>query len=52
MTVDEFLAWGEEQPGRYELVAGEVAAMAPEQVRHARTSVRRSHTHSRDRSLE
>ena len=37
MTVDEFLAWGEEQPGRYELVAGEVAAMAPEQVRHART---------------
>lgn len=37
MTVDEFLAWGGDRPGRYELVGGEVVAMAPEQVRHART---------------
>ncbi|CAA9350884.1 MAG: hypothetical protein AVDCRST_MAG90-2430, partial [uncultured Microvirga sp.] len=37
MTVDEYLVWAEGRPGRYELVAGEVVAMAPEQVRHART---------------
>jgi Uma2 family endonuclease len=37
MTVDEFLAWALDRPGRYELVDGEVVAMAPEQVRHART---------------
>jgi Uma2 family endonuclease len=37
MTVDEFLAWGEDRPGRYELVAGVVVAMAPEQVQRART---------------
>jgi Uma2 family endonuclease len=35
MTVDEFLAWAEGQPGRYELVDGEVLAMAPERARHA-----------------
>jgi Uma2 family endonuclease len=36
MTVDEFLAWAEGRPGRYELVAGEVVAMSPEQVQRAR----------------
>ena len=35
MTVDEFLAWAETQPGRHELVHGRVLAMAPERVRHA-----------------
>lgn len=40
MTVDEFLAWAEERPGRYELVDGEVFAMSPERVGHARTKYR------------
>jgi Uma2 family endonuclease len=35
MTVDEFLAWAVEQPGRHELVDGAVYAMAPEGARHA-----------------
>jgi Uma2 family endonuclease len=34
MTVDEYLAWAEGQPGRYELYAGTVYAMAPERARH------------------
>jgi Uma2 family endonuclease len=35
MKVPEFLAWVETQPhGRYELVGGEIVAMAPERVRH------------------
>lgn len=35
MTVAEFLDWAAAQPhGRYELVAGEVVAMAPERARH------------------
>lgn len=34
MTVDEFLAWAEGRPGRYELFRGEVYAMSPETVRH------------------
>jgi Uma2 family endonuclease len=37
MTVDEFLAWSEENPGRYELSEGEVFAMAAERLGHART---------------
>lgn len=42
MTADEFIAWAIEQPeGRhYELVAGEVVAMAPERAVHARTKGR------------
>jgi Uma2 family endonuclease len=36
MTVDEFLAWSEENPGRYELSEGEVFAMAPERLGHAK----------------
>src|SRR5215207_1793335 len=34
MTVDEFLAWAEGRPGRYELFRGEVVAMSPETVGH------------------
>lgn len=33
MNVDEFLHWAQAQPGRYELVAGEVVAMVPERAR-------------------
>lgn len=35
MTTDEFLAWAEGQPGRYELIEGQIIAMSPERVRHA-----------------
>jgi Uma2 family endonuclease len=35
MTVDEYLAWAEEQPGRYELRDGAVFAMPPEGAGHA-----------------
>jgi Uma2 family endonuclease len=35
MTVDEFLAWAEENPGRYELVDGEIESMAPQRLVHA-----------------
>jgi Uma2 family endonuclease len=35
MTVDEYLAWAEGQPGRYELYAGVVYAMAPARAAHA-----------------
>lgn len=35
MSVDEYLAWAEHQPGRYELYAGSVYAMAPERAIHA-----------------
>jgi Uma2 family endonuclease len=36
MNADEFIAWAMEQPRgrRYELVGGEVIAMAPEQLEH------------------
>jgi Uma2 family endonuclease len=37
MTVDEFLAWAEENPGRYELSEGEVYAMPPRPLGHAKT---------------
>jgi Uma2 family endonuclease len=42
MTGDEFIAWAMQQPEgkRYELVAGEVVAMAPERVAHGRTKGR------------
>ena len=38
MTSDEFIAWAIDQPTRqrYELVAGQVVAMAPERAAHAR----------------
>jgi Uma2 family endonuclease len=37
LTADEFLVWAAEQPrGRYELAGGEVVAMPPERVGHAR----------------
>jgi Uma2 family endonuclease len=35
MTVDEYLAWAEEHPGRYELLEGSVVAMSPEGAGHA-----------------
>jgi Uma2 family endonuclease len=35
MNVDEFLAWAEGRPGRYELFRGEVYAMTPERAVHA-----------------
>lgn len=35
MTVDEFLVWADSQPGRHELLDGEVFAMSPERLRHA-----------------
>ncbi len=34
MTVDAFLAWAEDQPGRYELENGRIVAMAPERLGH------------------
>jgi Uma2 family endonuclease len=37
MTVDEYLAWAIERPGRYELFQGEVFAMSPETLEHAET---------------
>ena len=36
LTVDEYLAWAQEQPGRYELEDGIVHAMSPESAGHAR----------------
>ena len=35
MSVDEFLAWAAEQPGRYELENGLAIAMSPERALHA-----------------
>jgi len=35
MTVDQFLAWAEGRPGRYELFGGVVYAMSPERAGHA-----------------
>jgi Uma2 family endonuclease len=42
MTVDEYLTWLTDGPGgaRYELVAGEPVAMAPERAAHARLKAR------------
>jgi Uma2 family endonuclease len=37
MTVDEFFAWAEQQPGRYELINGTVYQMSPETAGHAKT---------------
>lgn len=36
MTAEEFLAWSESRPGRYELADGEVFAQAAERVAHAK----------------
>ncbi len=41
MTREEYRRWAEAQPrGRYELVEGEIVAMAPERVAHLRVKVR------------
>ncbi len=37
MTVDEFLLWAEEHPGRHELVDGWVVGTTPERVGHTET---------------
>jgi Uma2 family endonuclease len=36
LTVDEFLAWAEDHPGRYELFRGEIYPMSPETVGHTK----------------
>jgi Uma2 family endonuclease len=36
MTVDQYLAWARDTPGRYELVDGEICAMSPEAAGHAK----------------
>ena len=41
MTVPEFLAWAETQDsGRYELVSGQIVAMAPERWEHVQAKQR------------
>jgi Uma2 family endonuclease len=40
MTVDEFLAWAEAQPGRWELYNGVPYAMAPERTGHSEVKFR------------
>jgi len=40
MTVDEFLAWAETQPGRHELYDGVAYAMSPERLGHADMKLR------------
>jgi Uma2 family endonuclease len=41
MTVPEFLSWAETQEsGRYELIRGEIVAMAPERSEHVRAKLR------------
>ena len=35
MSVEEYLAWAEGRPGRYELLDGTVYAMTPERAAHA-----------------
>lgn len=38
-TADEFFAWAEDRPGRFELVGGQVVAMAPERLAHGRAKL-------------
>ncbi len=40
MNVDEFLAWAEKQPGRFDLYNGAVYAMSPEGAGHAKVKLR------------
>jgi Uma2 family endonuclease len=40
MSVDEFLAWAERQPDRWELLDGIPTAMSPERVEHGDTKYR------------
>lgn len=35
ISADAFLEWAEAQEGRYQLIAGEIVAMAPERVEHS-----------------
>lgn len=36
MSAEEFLAWSQMQPGRYELAGGDVVAQASERAAHAK----------------
>ncbi len=40
MTVEDFVTWAEGRPGRSELVDGEIVAMSPQRIGHARTKYR------------
>ena len=40
MTVDDFLAWAPQQPGRWELFDGVPVAMSPERVIHVQVKLR------------
>jgi Uma2 family endonuclease len=40
MTVDQFLTWANDRPGRYEMLDGEVFAMSPQRAQHARAKSR------------
>jgi len=52
MTVEEFLAWAEGRPGRYELDRGRVFAMSSERIGHirAKTAVRNALAAAIDRA--
>lgn len=39
LTVDEYLDWAQEHPGRYELYNGSVYAMSPEGIPHAKVKL-------------
>jgi Uma2 family endonuclease len=39
MTVDQYLAWAQDQPGRHELHKGQVYSMSPETVGHVEMKV-------------
>ena len=39
LTVDEYLDWAQEHPGRYELYRGSVYAMSPEGIPHAKVKL-------------
>jgi Uma2 family endonuclease len=43
MSAEEFLAWAEGRPGRYELHNGEVVAMSPGQTGHAKIKYQVAH---------
>ncbi len=40
MTADEFIAWAESRPERYELIDGRVLPQAAERAAHVRTKVK------------
>ena len=46
MTVDQYLVWAAEQPGRYELLDGSVLPISPEGAAHADEFIHGSRTGS------